>query len=293
MQKTIFTILIILVGACCAKAVVIFNDGAQHIIAYVIDDAVLVDYDTPGMGTQVELISGGWIEWSLGAYEQSQITVWNGNIDGGIDAHGSSQVGIYGGTMESFVGYNYNVVEMTGGEIIEDFDTYDDSTAVVSGGIIGMGIDAHGNSEITLSGGVIGGNIGGLGHSKLNISGSEIDGSFYVWNESLITLSGSNFQVNGQPVAYGNFASDYAILGNDPWGNPCLTGNLTGILGDGSPLDNTFYIFDDADVTFVPEPATLFLMVLGGLISRNHLHKTGDYNIIVSTITTHKTSKGG
>ena len=32
----------------------------------------------------------------------------------------------------------------------------------------------------------------------------------------------------------------------------------------------------------IPEPATFFLLALGGLLFRNHLHKASNYNIIVS-----------
>jgi len=43
----------------------------------------------------------------------------------------------------------------------------------------------------------------------------------------------------------------------------------------------------------IPEPATLLLLALGGLLSRNRLRKADNFDIIISALTTHKTSKGG
>jgi hypothetical protein len=88
-------------------------------------------------------------------------------------------------------------------------------------------------------------------------------GRNFDYHYSLITLDGYNFQVNGQSIGYGAMASDYAVPGSDHYGNPCLTGTITGTLVNGNILNNQFYIFDEADITFVPEPATILLLGLG------------------------------
>jgi len=63
-------------------------------------------------------------------------------------------------------------------------------------------------------------------------------------------------------------------------------------------LNDSSFTFDLDDlgtyshINVVPEPATLFLLVLGTLISRKYLHKTDNFDIIEFVLTTHQTSKG-
>lgn len=248
MRKKIFTTVTILIAACSARATVFFNDGGQHSIDYVIDDGVVVDYDTPMMGTQVELISGGWIKSTLAGYEDSQLSIWGGKAEG-VRAWGRTEVGIYGGTIDSMIAHNYSVIEMNAGEVIRDFHISDNSKAMISGGVFRMGIEASSSSEVTISGG-------------------EISGVFCLLNSGLIILDGSSFVINGESIGYGDLASDYAIAATDPWGYPCLTGTVTGLLANGDMLSNSFVIYDDGDITFVPEPGTVVLLLLGGLLLR-------------------------
>jgi hypothetical protein len=113
-------------------------------------------------------------------------------------------------------------------------------------GSIGDRIISNGNAQVTFYGGDIGGDI---------FSGLARNGR---WDISIITFVGADFAINGNPVNFGDLASDYAIPGTEPfWGDSCMTGVITGTLANGDTLNNTFYLVEDADITFItaPEPA--------------------------------------
>ncbi len=213
------------------NAYVDFNDGGHHIINYTINDYVNVDLYTPGVGTQVELVNGGYIEFDILAHEDCQISVSGGQLAGSLRA-------------------------------------YDNTYAVVSEGQVGSYITAFDNSNVFFTGGSCS-TLAAYNEGCLTVSGGVIDDiiyagrSFAIWDASLITFEGTSFAINGQPVTYGDFASDYATAGSG-----YLYGTLTGTLTNGDTLNNVFNIYDDSDITFVPEPSTLLLLGLGAVMLR-------------------------
>ena len=97
--------------------------------------------------------------------------------------------------------------------------------------------------------------------------------------------------------------SEFELVGGSTWSDlldgqgSIVIGYTEVVLQDGLYVQSGSVLLSGAtlvvDATIVPEPCTLVLVVLGGLISRKHLHKTGNYNIRLSALTTHQTSKGG
>ena len=238
-----------------ATAYINFNDGGEHVIDYYINDAVWVDAVTPGAGTKVELVSGGKIEEWLAAGEDSWVIVSDGEIGGNLGAFGNSRVSVSGGSIGWFLtADDTGQVSLSGGSIGGALMVEDYGQATVSAGLIERDIRADDNSRITMSGGVIGGDIF-AGYSAFS-------------HRSLITFDGTDFAINAESVGYGDLASSYAVPGLDPWGESCLTGIVTGILANGDMLNNNFYIYDKADITFVPEPSTLFLLGFGAILLR-------------------------
>lgn len=249
MRTIILTIgLAVILIAGQANAIVNFNDGGNHIIDYVINDEVFVDYDTPAAGTQINIISGGWLTSGLEAYGISRITINGGNIDRvlmGNDSHLTMYSGI---TANIGAGLN-SKIEIYGGEITKGIDIFDDSSAIINGGTIG-GIGAHDSRQVMISGGTFLESIGSTGNG-------------------LITLIGNDFQVNGHNVSYGDRASTWATPGIDPYGHPWITGTVTGILESREVINNSFIFYQNGDITFIPEPATLIVLLSGAVLIRN------------------------
>jgi len=82
-------------------------------------------------------------------------------------------------------------------------------------------------------------------------------------DESMIQIFGSDFAVDGLAVGYGEITN---ILGGDPWDEPYR--RLTGTLLSGELIDTGFYIGHDARIILIPEPATITLLGIGGLVLR-------------------------
>ena len=221
----------------CAEAVLVFNDGGEHIINYEVHDVVYVDQASPGVATKVKLLDGGWIHAWLYAYEDSRVSILGGQVTGSVKAYDRCNVSISDGEIGGPVfGWDTAVFDISGGKLQSWFQTFDNVEATISGGEISLFVEAWDDSRVTISGGVIGGRIAAI-------------------RDSLITLVGKDFAINGTPVAYGDFASTYGI-----------TGVITGTLASGDVMNNSYsLVHPGADITFIPEPATI-LLVLGGII---------------------------
>ena len=230
--------IIILPALCnCAEAVLVFNDGGEHIINYEVHEPVYVDEASPGVGTKVQLLDGGWIHAWLYAYEDSRVNILGGRVSSTVKAYDRSHVTMVGGEISGpFFGWDTAVIDISGGTLGSWIQTFNNVEATISGGHISSFVEAWDYSRVTISGGVIGGRIAAI-------------------RDSLITLVGTNFAINGVPVAYGDFASAYGTMGV-----------ITGTLANGDALNNNYsLVHPGADITFIPEPATLLLM-LGGIV---------------------------
>jgi len=168
---------------------------------------------------------------------------------------------------DGLIGRDLNVrgtstVTVSGGLIGDDLFIEDDSTVNVSGGLISTDLYARDNSMVTVSGGTIGGDLSADHNSTVTVSGGSIGGDYLrALGSSTLTIIGSDFN-----FAYG----DYFV------GGPLDAQTLTGLLADGTAIDNTMWISSTATLTLaapsaaVPEPATAALVLLGagGLMCR-------------------------
>jgi hypothetical protein len=224
----------------CAEAILVFNDGAEHIINYTVNEPVYVDQASPGVGTKVKLLDGGLIQTWLNAYEDSRVNILGGRVNASVWTYDRSNVTIIGGEIGGpILAWDTVVIDISGGVLGSWVQTFDNVEATISGGQISLFVEAWDYSRVTISGGTIGGRIAAI-------------------RDGLITLVGRDFAVNGTPVAYGDFASAYGT-----------TGVITGTLANGDVLNNSFAIVHPgADITFIPEPGTVLLVGLGGLLLR-------------------------
>jgi hypothetical protein len=154
---------------------------------------------------------------------------------------------------------DYTTVDMLGGSI-RGMYSYDLSIMNMYAGDILWGISANDSSTVNIYGGALSLHYLGVYHSAtLNIYGGDLHviNSPIFSESSTVNIYGYGFDYDGVRV-------------------------LTGFLSDDSS-----FIFDEcypseyAHLTLIPEPATLFLLALGALLTRNHLHKTTpNHNII-------------
>ncbi len=146
-----------------------------------------------------------------------------------LRAEDYSQINLLGGTVKNqLYAYEYSVVDISSGNV-KYLYTYDNSEAEISGG-----------SMLE---------VGTRGSSQVDIIGGSIVNNLISWENSQITVFGSGFNFPLGEIT----ASD---------------GTLTGTLMNGDAINARFYIYNDSSIMLVPEPATLLLLGLGGLLLR-------------------------
>ena len=128
-----------------------------------------------------------------------------------------------------------------------------------------------------MRGGSVGGTLGAGGYGLITMSGGTVGDNLGVEVNGTIYLDGTGFEADGTPLTYGAKLSDFGTLYYNPtYENFYYAGTITGTLADGSALDNTFEIYNTglwegtADIYIIPEPCSLVLFGLGGLVLRRH-----------------------
>ena len=214
-------------------------------------------------GSSSVTVSGGWVSiiWSSGsssvtissamgyevwAFDDSSVNLYDVTISDFFNAEDNCSVNLYG-------------VTITSGPLCANRN----SSVIFSGGMIGEGLSVHDDSSVTVYGGEIGGDLIVEDEHNPEIAGG-------------IIIHGYDFAVDGVPFGYGELTS---FFGGSNENEPAR--RLTGILADGSILNNDFYIGYHGKITLVPEPATVFLLGLGGLavIRRRRTALRGDTGV--------------
>ena len=176
--------------------------------------------------------------------------------------------------------------QVVDGAVIEYLGVTNYATAEVDGGIVGQ-LAAHGQSQIVMNGGTItvlgpgGGSINAWDSATIEVRGGTFSALMTQFDNhasgiaggGTIYLYGDKFSDDGHPMQYGQSLRDYAAISG-----PNLTGTVTGRLLDGLLINTPFIITAGAngpggDIIVVPEPATLCLLALGGLVLRKKRSK--------------------
>jgi len=224
-------------------------------------DAVIADgdvynvvriYDTPPGRTSVGM-TGGLID-AAGAHDSSTFNVSGGHIYS-LSVNGSSTGNVSGHAFMYRAG------------------AHDLSTLNVSGGDLG-GITATGYSMVNISGGSIGGITVGQ-DAMINMNGGEVTGysSLEVLGAAVVNLRGGNLSViygdsRGEPFAGAINIYGYSLVKTSD-GTP-YGGYVSGFWFD----DTAFNIYVQGSYVYartnlIPEPCTLCLLSLGGLVVMN------------------------
>jgi len=246
-----------------ARATVYFDDGKEHTIGEVISDEVEVRADAFfGGDTSVRVVLGGSVH-ALLAYDGSQIEVDGGEILGNLYAFESTQMAVSGGEIgHSLAALGESQVTLSGGVVAHYFDARGDSKVVVMGGEIGRALNAEEGCHVEISGAAMLGDLIARDTSEVTVWGGTIRTALHVGSSAqgddtcVVRLHGSGFAINGTSVPYGEY---------DTGGSDSVHGSLSGTLAEGDELDIDLFIYDEARLVLVPEPATFALLALGAL----------------------------
>ena len=215
--------------------------------------------------TQLNVSEGGSVGILVDVFSGSEVNINGGTVDSSFTANPGSVVNIGSGTIGiGFDALDGSVVNISGGSVDIGFTAFDGSVVNVSGGSVGNIFDALSGSEINISGGNIGNFVDGFSGSEFNLFGSD----FFLNDLSLDDIL--------------TFNEAFTILDR---GEDLV---LTGLLADGSPfsfdLNATDVLGDDffdPDATLtvtlvsaVPEPSSLVLFGLSGLVLLGRRRKT-------------------
>jgi len=137
MKTEVFTILVVvsLLAACPVKAVVVFDDGGEHIIDFTINDDVEVRNSSNGDPTIIQLVENGEIGDGLFSTDDSKMIILGGYVNDSIYADDNSIVNIYGGTIGYMIFANdYSSIYIYGYDFQIDGLPVDYGELDVSGG---------------------------------------------------------------------------------------------------------------------------------------------------------------
>jgi len=161
-----------------------------------------------------------------------------------------------------------SVLEIVSGGWVEDLTAYKFSEVIFNGGASIGNVSAAQRSTITVNSGHIGGKLWASNSSSIYLNGGTVSQGLWSYESGKMYIYGSNFEVDGVSINGGGSLRNYGT-NVDAWH---IGGTLTGTLLDGSAINNNFMIYkiSDGDIVLVhvPEPATLLLLGLGGVMLR-------------------------
>ena len=249
-----------------ATGVVGFSLAAGEPDVFLYDDDGNFVGVTPGTTSNAEVnIRGGFVDAFMSVNRGATVNFLAGTVgSAGGSASSVNDGGVLnmsGGTMRD--GFNVaagGLLNLSGGQI-DGPSSMQASTLNMTGGTLGPSFDIGGDDFATVA-------------AVANVSGGELGANLEVFSDGVLNLLGSGFSVNGVPVAITTQGVAQEVMDRG------LGTTLTGTLADGTafsldltpgfdssnPANDGFYAGSTLTVTLVPEPASLALLGLGGLL---------------------------
>lgn len=239
-----------------------YNDGGTHDIATTINDDIWVDFQTLGMNTTVNLLTGGSIGvfssnmHNLNGYEDSIINISGGSVSQHLYAYDNSTVTINSGNMYDFIAYDTSHVTMNGGSTRTSVNAEDYGQLTINGGSINGYLTARDNSQIVINGGSISFHLEPHESSYVLITGGFIERDINLYNGT-VEILGSDFAIDGVPFGYGELTS---LSGGSYLDEPYQV--LTGTLVNGDTINNAFYIGSNGRIILAPPQPDNFTLTM-------------------------------
>ncbi len=248
---TLSVLVLIPVEDACAKLIA---TGNEYILDYPTDHwAVLngdilriVDGGEVGLLYSVDstvIIEGGYL--NEGQIDNTEVTILGGSV---YDLYGGGNVTVSGGDIWELS--IHGTLDVTGGVIgIVDID---DGSGYISGGQVGYASSQGANSLLRIEGGDIG-RVICVNYGEVHVFDEAFDsGVALFWGK--LFVHAEEFFLDGQAVSPGK------------WSEVSLKSHvLEYYLSDGSSVVANIDIEAWGELILVPEPATVFLLGLGGL----------------------------
>ncbi len=286
MKKIAVSIAILLTAACSVSAELIWADGQHHIVdTYIADSLGVSGYmkvDGTWYETTVDILDNGDIGGNVSVGSLGIVNLAGGLIQGNLNGNADAgNINVSGGTILGYV----EVTGVTplhissadiGGNVYYGLsnDLFSITDSTIGGDIITAAVNSSDWRDILISNTVVNGMLKSVVAPKMTVSDSllqtgiqassfsyfsivdsGITGDVIADASAIIRIEGENFEVDSIDFAYGGLSG---------FGS----GHVTGFSNNGQLIDFDFSISDSAEIILVPEPTTLILYGLGGLVLR-------------------------
>jgi len=200
-------------------------------------------------------MTGGRIAVCFDAYDTSAFNFQDGVVDSTLQFHGSSTVTMTNGTTHgSFNMYDDSELNINGGTLLlgNVIALYGSSTATMTGGALDVsGFNMYDNSILNISGGILNGTHISIGNSNiLNLSG----GNFGTGNETPWIYSKNIINIYGRDLSIVPYYTQTDSFVSGHWADDTAFGFILGR----AQIYNPQIVFHE-----IPEPATMFLLLIG------------------------------